>query len=81
MESVVQPWYRAMVESLSLELLKSVWMWPLGTVVSGSAGGMAGHQDLRGFSNPNDSMIPYSLTLPSLVLFPSRRTWSSWCRS
>lgn len=60
MERVVQPWHRAMVEPLSLELFKSVWMWQLGTGVSGglgSAGEWLGWIS-EGFSSLNHSMIP-----------------------
>lgn len=81
MERVVQPCYRAVVEPPSLELFKSIWMWPWGSVVALAVLGECLDTKISGFSSPNDSMILYSITLLSLVLFPSRRTWSSWCRS
>lgn len=43
----------------SWRVLRAVWMWHLGTWVGAGLGTAGGHSDLRGISNPNDSVIPW----------------------
>lgn len=59
---VVKHWKRLpseAVDSASLQTLKNVWMWCLGTWISGGlgSGGLMAGLDFRGLFNINNSLI------------------------